>query len=263
MMDARQDSHDSRSPLIAAAPHTARTGWGRSGRLTFVAVSFALCAIALALVNADAPISSALRQLKIPGDLAKAITLSEVFGHSLGAAAILVSVLLLGSPARRPIVWVAILVTLTSGVASNGMKSLFVRVRPHSVGKIRIADKSFAPDSNQTSKLAVDDGSELVPVSIFDSRQRSFPSGHAATAWGLAIGLSLVFPRGVVLFACFATLASLQRITSGAHFPTDVLVGATIAFVTAACLFPLPPLRKLLVVAETYEYENDKGAKHG
>lgn len=250
-MDASPESPAGGAPLVATVQGHYSIAWKHCGQLSVLAACCAVSAVALAATDADSAISSALRQLempgglKIPGDLAKAIDLSEVFGHGMGVAAILVSVLLLVAPVKRPAVWVAILITLASGVASNGMKSLFVRVRPHSAGVIRVEDGLAKTDSNPQLAPPLSAGQELVPVSIWDSRQRSFPSGHAATAWGLAIGLSLVFPRGVGLFACFATLASLQRITSGAHFPTDVLAGAAIAFVLSACLLSLPSLRKL------------------
>ena len=52
---------------------------------------------------------------------------------------------------------------------------------------------------------------------------QSFPSGHTATVWGLAIGLSWVFPKGRWLFFAVAILASIQRVTSFAHWPSDVL----------------------------------------
>ncbi len=212
-------------------------------RLLLAALAVALCG--LALIGVDRPISAALRQWHLPGDLAKAINLSEVFGHSLGVAAILLSVLLL-APGRRPTVWAAIVITLASGLAANALKSCFVRVRPHSADLIRVADPGEYQVVRAAAGPRLPDGRELVPVRLTDSRQRSFPSGHAATAWGLALGLSFVFPRGVLLFACFASLASLQRITSGAHFPTDVLAGAAIAFTVTALLLPLSPIKKRL-----------------
>ncbi|HBE71417.1 MAG TPA: hypothetical protein DDW52_25000 [Planctomycetaceae bacterium] len=70
---------------------------------------------------------------------------------------------------------------------------------------------------------------EMVEADFWDSRQRSFPSGHSATAWGLAIGLCLAFPRASGVLVFVATLASIQRISSGAHYPSDVLAGAAIA----------------------------------
>ncbi len=230
-------------PLFTAALRSTLPSPKISLRLLLAALALSVCG--LALIGVDQSISTTLRQRHLPGDLAKAINLSEVFGHSLGAAAILLSVWQL-APARRPAVAAAILITLTSGLVANAMKSCFVRVRPHSVDLIRVAEPDEYQFVHDVPGPRLSDGRELVPERLTDSRQRSFPSGHAATAWGLALGLSFAFPRGMLLFACFAGLASLQRITSGAHFPTDVLAGAAIAFAITALLLPLPPIKKLL-----------------
>ena len=65
---------------------------------------------------------------------------------------------------------------------------------------------------------------------------QSFPSGHTATVWGLAIGMSWVFPKGKWLFCFIAVLASIQRVSSFAHWPSDVFCGAAIAFVMAGAI---------------------------
>jgi membrane-associated phospholipid phosphatase len=69
---------------------------------------------------------------------------------------------------------------------------------------------------------------------------QSFPSAHSATAVGLAIGLSWLYPRGRWLFAAFAGLAILQRLDADAHYCSDVLAGGGVAFVVAAiCSYSL------------------------
>lgn len=235
-----------------------------SSRLLLGALGLATCTLLVNWINVDNSVSATVRGWDLPGDVAKAIDLSEVFGHSVGAAGILVAALLL-APTRRSGVWVAVVITLTSGLTANLMKTMFVRVRPHSVGTIQLADSppgnAVTPDAAPPAELRPIEGSaqaapQLVPSSFWDSRQRSFPSGHSATAWGLALGLSLVFPRGVALFVVVAALASLQRLTSGAHFPTDVLAGAAIAFATTSLLLWLPPLQKLLAQARSASQEN-------
>ncbi len=209
----------------------------------FFGLAAGLAGLAIAIPSADLPVSSWLRSQHIPGDLRKAIDLSEVFAHGLGAATILLTLWLL-SPERRSKLWIAVAITLVSGVTANALKSGFVRIRPHAEGTIRVEREPAAWNS-------AGNGAELVKSSFWDSRQRSFPSGHAATAWGLAIGLSFVFPRGIFLFAGFATLASVQRLTSGAHYPTDVLAGAAIAFLTAALLLQIPVVRNTTWAAQS------------
>lgn len=247
-------------PLLSGIMQPANLGWRRSGRLLLVALVFAVCGLAVTTV--DHPLSAALRQWKLPGDLAKGINLSEVFGHSLGVAAILLSIWLL-APQRRSAVWAAILITVLCGLTANLLKGAWVRVRPHALETIRVAELGEHDFLSDAANPRLADGRELVPVRLRDSRQRSFPSGHAATAWGLALGLSLVFPRGRWLFAFFAALASLQRITSGAHFPTDVLAGAALAFVITALLLQVPWIGRMAQAGQVWGHDSESRAAMG
>ncbi len=218
---------------------------GRGGSSRLLVAGLVTALLGIAAISIDLPVSSSLRHWKLPGDIAKAIMLSEAFAHSLGAAAILISAYVL-APTRRRAVCAAMIITLACGLTSNLLKGCFPRVRPHSAELIRVAKPGEFDFKSGAAAPRLADGRELVPVRLTDSRQRSFPSGHSATAWGLALGLTLVFPRGLILFACFACLASLQRIVSGAHYPTDVLAGAAIAFAVTALLLRLPLIRKFL-----------------
>ena len=202
----------------------------------------AVCGIGCVLVLPyDAAVSGASRREDLPGDLAKAVQLSEVFGHSLGAGAILLTTLVVAQSRRKQLIG-AVLITLTAGLTANALKGSVSRVRPHSVPLIEVVQEleenigQAPPTSSERGSTAGKEGSlspERVPIDqlrFWDSRQRSFPSGHSATAWGLALGLSLAFPRGAALFAFFACLACFQRLFSGAHYLSDVLAGAGIAF---------------------------------
>lgn len=200
------------------------------------AVAGGLCPAA---VQFDEPISTFLRQFKLPGDLQKAISLSEAFAHGLGVATILLTVFVVAVDRRRA-VYIALLITAISGTTANLLKAAVVRVRPHAEG---LQVKGHNDANGETE--------EAVERSFWDARQRSFPSGHAATAWGLAIGLSLIFLRGWWIFVMLAVLASVQRIESGAHYPSDVLAGMAIAFIIAACILALPAVRKQLVHCPT------------
>jgi lipid A 4'-phosphatase len=61
----------------------------------------------------------------------------------------------------------------------------------------------------------------------------SFPSGHATTIAALAVGLTLLWPRGVALYAALALLVGASRIIIGAHYVSDVLMGLAIGGATA------------------------------
>ncbi len=181
-------------------------------------------AIAPMVWFADSQVSQQFADFRLPGDLNKAIQISEVFAHGTGVMAILCTLWWIDVDRRRLIQFAAGM-TLLSGLISNGLKSVFSRVRPHS-GTLVDGAESWLP---------------MFHGSFWDSSLRSFPSGHAATAVALAIGLSIVYPRGRFLFAFFAILACLQRIDSQAHYPSDVMAGAAIALGCCAfCMYWRP-----------------------
>lgn len=211
----------------------------RSLALLAVCSVFVACTVVSLIWDSQA--SLLLRGIDLPGDFAKAVNLSEAFAHGFGAAAILGTLLIVATPRRRAI-WIAVAITATSGLLANGLKSVAVRIRPHAESSIVVGSAS----DGQSALHAVTSSAgipEVVEASFWDARQRSFPSGHAATAWGLAIGLSLAFPQGRWIFFSLAVLASLQRVTSGAHFPSDVFAGAAVAFASSGMLLCVPRLR--------------------
>jgi undecaprenyl-diphosphatase len=59
-------------------------------------------------------------------------------------------------------------------------------------------------------------------------RENSMPSGRAHTAFAVATSLGLLYRRWVLLFFALATLTGLSRVYVGAHYPSDVIVGAFI-----------------------------------
>jgi membrane-associated phospholipid phosphatase len=59
----------------------------------------------------------------------------------------------------------------------------------------------------------------------------SFPSGHAANAFGAAAVLAWFFPAVRIPLYLVAGLVALSRVLRGSHFLTDVLVGAVVGVV--------------------------------
>lgn len=60
----------------------------------------------------------------------------------------------------------------------------------------------------------------------------SFPSGHTSAAFSIAFVLSIIFPAYSVLYFIIALLVGISRIYLGYHYPTDVLIGGIIAFIS-------------------------------
>ncbi len=199
----------------------------------FVGAGLLALVAAVLIIPMDHQLSESMRMGHVPGDLRKAIELSEAFAHGSGATAILVCLLLATQRPRRR-VWCAIAITAVSGVSANLLKAAFTRARPYTY------------DAAQASTSDVTGWQFLGSGSFWDASQRSFPSGHTATAWGLAFALSILYPRAAIVFAFLAMLATFQRLVSGAHFPSDTLAGFGIACLTLGLLLSLPKFRRAI-----------------
>jgi undecaprenyl-diphosphatase len=69
---------------------------------------------------------------------------------------------------------------------------------------------------------------------LADPETYSFPSGHAVTSFMAAFVLSGRFPRARHPLLALASLIALSRIHLGAHWPSDVLVGAALGILVGA-----------------------------
>ncbi len=68
---------------------------------------------------------------------------------------------------------------------------------------------------------------KLPPVNSY-----SFPSGHTCAAFCMAFTLSALFHPLAPVFFITAALVGISRIYLGMHYPTDVLIGAIIGFIS-------------------------------
>ncbi len=71
----------------------------------------------------------------------------------------------------------------------------------------------------------------------------SFPSGHTASAAAFAAGVALEDPRWAPVLAPLAGAVALSRISTGAHYPGDVLAGAAVGAAAALAVRALVPER--------------------
>ena len=70
----------------------------------------------------------------------------------------------------------------------------------------------------------------------FRSGIDSFPSGHTTTVFAAAVVFSLFKPSWKVGFFAVAVVIGLARVLAGAHYPSDVLAGATLGTTMASWL---------------------------
>lgn len=75
---------------------------------------------------------------------------------------------------------------------------------------------------------------EGLNILIATPHDYSFPSGHAGSAFAVAIVVFLMLPKKWGIPAVImASLMALSRLYVGVHFPTDILAGALIGTATA------------------------------
>ena len=69
----------------------------------------------------------------------------------------------------------------------------------------------------------------------------SFPSGHTLHAVMVTITLGYIQPILLILMLPFTVLVALSRMVLGLHYPSDVIVGATIGATVASSIILLAP----------------------
>lgn len=199
-----------------------------------LAMAAALAAAGIAVSPFDVVIAEWFRSSRLPGDLGKAVMLSEAFAHGVGAAVILLTAWLLddrlqGPRGRRRLVGVVV-GAFGGGLVTDLIKLMVDRVRPRAL--------DFAAVQSTLGTFAA-------PGGVGGSDLHSFPSGHSAVAAGLACTLAVLYPRGRWLFVCVAAMACFQRVVASAHYPSDVAWGAAIGVGVAALAAhrtAIPPL---------------------
>lgn len=191
------------------------------GRSYLLAICFAVASVMASSI--DMPVARFVSDSGLPGDLRKLFSVSEVFAHGMGVALILLAVIVLDPTSRRRVPRVACS-AYGAGLIAQLAKLLLPRLRPHACDlSVPVWRTFFLGGGDRYAQLHGLSGREV----------HSFPSGHSATAVGLAFGLAWLYPRGRWLFGFYAFLAMMQRIESGAHFVSDTLAGAAIACLVA------------------------------
>lgn len=112
------------------------------------------------------------------------------------------------------IVVAAMVASTLAGIVANTSRLTTGRTRPRAPAEI---EQGFYGPWHQGRLL------------IGDSTYNSFPSGHTATAFGLAVPVLLGAPLAGVFVLAGAVLVAWSSIALGAHHPSDVVVSILIA----------------------------------
>ena len=181
------------------------------------------------LILADGLTLNWFRSVDLPGDLVKLIEITEAFAHGFGVILILLAVWLL-DPLGRVHFPLLIAATIGTAIPVHFLKRFIGRMRPSAMATAENFEGSF---------FGICPWLDRGTAALSDASIQSFPSGHAALAVALAWGLATRYPQARWYFATLAFGAGMQRVISGAHFPSDVVAGAAIGSLTfAVCSDP-------------------------
>ncbi len=196
-----------------------------------------LSVAAIAALPFDLELSKWFLLEHAPAFIHKLTAATEPFGNGLGVMFICVAIFLLDKLRRRDLVFV-VTSSLGAGIVADLIKMSIARVRPHAYTFDGAVHETFGPWLESTS---------------ITSTYQSFPSGHTTTAFGLAMALSLLYPRARVLFFTLAVCVGMFRLCVGAHYLSDVFAGAALGCLVGliCCRIHLWKWRTLGVIAPT------------
>lgn len=193
------------------------SGW-RSSRLLWVAVVSVVAVVAFAI---DVPLQRAVSTGRPPSVVQDYFNAAETFGNGFGVVMVVLAVVVLDA-SRRVQTSRLIAASLGAGIVADLVKLGVSRSRPHSISLEQVT--------------AWDTFSGWAPLLSAGSQGQSFPSAHTACAFGLAAALAYAYPGGARMFYSFAAGVALQRVCMGAHFLSDVVIGAALGVVWAGAV---------------------------
>ncbi len=177
--------------------------------------------LAGALFPFDGAIALWASSARIGGDIRREMEALQQFGQ--GSAIVLVVLLIWTlDPGRRGRLVSYVMTLLAAIVVVQPMKMLVGRPRPKfdDPGYILGPFGSYPVDGKMHSALEMGTG--------ISSDLWSMPSSHTAYAVVMAVFLGRVYPRAWWVFAGLAVIVGVSRVLFGAHYPSDVVMGAGI-----------------------------------
>jgi len=221
--------------------HSALPQGGLRRRL--IAAAIALVCLGGLAFSVDLDVARWCKVGHIPKEIMRFLNFSEVCGHGIGVATILLAAAVLdptlaGRRAAARLGSLPIsrdLVRMLAATFAGGLMANIIKLTPLDRVRPRAADLSAVASSLATFGDSV--ATTIASHSdISHSDINSFPSGHAATAAGLAAALSWKYPHGTWLFFLLAASAAAQRVVTSAHYPSDVFMGAALGLASAAMI---------------------------
>ncbi|KAA9133594.1 phosphatase PAP2 family protein [Marinihelvus fidelis] len=122
--------------------------------------------------------------------------------------------------------------------ALHGRDGLVVSLRMALAGVAGVAIYKLVKHVTHRQRPYVNDATIMLGAAPLD--QYSFPSGHTLHAVSFTLIVCAAFPVWAWLLVPFAALVAASRVILGLHYPTDVLLGATIGALVATGVASIP-----------------------
>jgi membrane-associated phospholipid phosphatase len=183
-------------------------------------VIFAMCVAGCLVLPLDVPVSRFCLNQGTPGEIRRMLDRVEFFGHGYGVLGIVITICVL-TPHLRRHTWRVASCAMGAGVFADLIKLTYQRTRPCAFdfqAGVATTFRGFSLASRENRDV------------MFHAGYQSLPSAHTATAFGLAIALSWLYPRGKIWFLTLAILVAASRVDGGAHFLSDVCWGAACGY---------------------------------
>lgn len=190
--------------------------------------------VAILLVPIDGAVARAMIGVRdnIGGDIKRELETLQQFG-AIGSVVIVALVIWLQDPARRARLLDLLAAWLLTALAVFPLKLMSGRPRP------RIALLEREPELHliflgpfRTYELNPELGQRHAWEfwSGISSDLHSMPSSHTAYAVVLAVFLATLYPRLRPMVLALAVIVGGARVLFGAHYPSDVVIGAAVAY---------------------------------
>jgi membrane-associated phospholipid phosphatase len=194
----------------------------RDGRMP-AWIGLALIALGVAVVPLDLTVFEWFKDKKVREALSEILVVFEAFGNGAGLPCFAWLIWLL-APRDRLRLPRLLTASLAAGLMADAIKMLVCRTRP------------VCFSLQQPLGVVSDTFHGCLMFGAGGSGMQSFPSAHAALAFGMVVALTCLYPAGKPLFVALGVAVGLQRVIVGMHYVSDVFCGAGLGWLVGyAC----------------------------
>lgn len=195
---------------------------GRGRRSRWARPMLVALPIAVLLVPIDGVVSSASRAIPMGGDVQRVLSWLQEYGGLASLVVVAVVIWLLDPANRRRLADLAVAV-VASSAAVFAAKILIGRPRP-AMADLFGTGSFLGPFGAAPVEGAVRHAWDVFAPGV--SNLQSMPSSHTAAAVVLSVFLCRLYPRLKPLAIAMPIVVGVCRVLFGAHYASDVAVGA-------------------------------------